>query len=167
MRFTGRAASAARPVFLGHRLACYHRNHDVAPLPCLSGRNPRDPRKTDLPLMRHDPRNMLRGRAYGIGGFLPAAACITGTTVATGRNSPRLSFSTGKDRSSGVSLPVAQTLAIAVRCHVRLRDLPRWGGRRLGRVDCGGRSPTGGGLLAMPGNVFAKRFACLFLWRFL
>lgn len=92
---------------------------------------------------------------------------LSGTTGATPRILPSLGFSTRKDRSSGVSLPVAQTLAIAVRYHVRLRDLPRWGGRRLGRVDCGGRSPTGGGLLAMPGNVFAKRFACLFLWRFL
>lgn len=32
---TGRAASAARPVLLAHRPACYHRDHDVAPLPCL------------------------------------------------------------------------------------------------------------------------------------
>jgi hypothetical protein len=59
---------------------------------------------------------------------LPAAACITGTIGATGRNSARLSFSTGKDRSSAVSLPVAQTLAIAVKGHVWLRDLPRVGG---------------------------------------
>jgi len=83
MRFTGRAASAARPVFLVQRRACYHRDYDVAPLPCLSGRNPRDPRETDLPSMRHDPRNLLRGRANGAGRFLLAAACITGTISAT------------------------------------------------------------------------------------
>jgi len=81
--FAGRAASAARPVFLAHRLACYHPNHDVAPLSCLSGLNPRDSRQTDLPGMRHDPRNLLRGRAHGAGHFLPAAACITGTIGAT------------------------------------------------------------------------------------
>jgi hypothetical protein len=92
---------------------------------------------------------------------------LSGTTGATRRILPALSFSTGKDRSSGVSLPVAQTLVIAVRCHVRLCDLLGKCGRRLGRVDCGGSSPAGGGLLAMPGNVFAKRFACLFLWGFL
>jgi hypothetical protein len=33
--------------------------------------------------MRHDPRNLLRGRANGNGRFLLAAACITGTIGAT------------------------------------------------------------------------------------
>jgi hypothetical protein len=70
---------------------------------------------------------MLRGRANGFGHFLPAAARITATIGATGRNSARLSFSTRKDRSSAVSLPVAQTLSVAVIRHVRLRDLLRVG----------------------------------------
>jgi hypothetical protein len=75
----------------------------------------------------------VRGRADGPGccGIRPSlstAAVISGTTGATPRILPSLSFSTRKDRSSSVSLPVAQTLAIAVRCHVRLCDLPREGG---------------------------------------
>jgi len=68
---------------------------------------------------------MLRGRTHGAGHFLPAATSIIGTIGATGRNQSRLSFSTRKDRSSAVSLPFAQTLSVAVKRHVRLRDLPR------------------------------------------
>jgi hypothetical protein len=71
--------------------------------------------------VRHDHRNLLRGRPDGAGGILPTAAGITGIISITRRFAASLSFSTGKTRSSAVSLPVAQTLAIAEHRHVRLR----------------------------------------------
>jgi hypothetical protein len=123
--------------------------------------------------VRHDPGNLLRGWADGnrparIGHFLPTAAGIFGTIGATGRISPWVSFSTGKDRSSAVSLRVAQTLSVAVKSHVRLRGLQGVGGARLCQVDCGGSHRLGVASTRCLEGVFAKRFACfLSLWRFL